>query len=334
MPEQSKNDSNNKPSLARRLIPSKTRLKSPLFIAAALVVIAGLGFVGYKVTQKDPNKLGKVGDHIVTKNEIQDTLKAGQQAGFYPESEDQIRTLAMNYWLYLLIAKEYNIQVGDQEAIDGLKTRITTIKAKPSLDINNQYVRYLAYTNVLESKLGDIINTPRSGAYVLAHFSQNLVQATPELKALSKEKYDALLAADKKYATDFINNVSAKLKGGTMTFDQAIELEKNDPKIGQKILPTFVHSSKFGKAESTTGGAQEVSKISDIQSKIESLKAGETSDPFVIKVQTTADQDSSKVDGIWVIVKVDTDNAAGPQFDTINAALQHFKQKYGYEVYN
>jgi hypothetical protein len=336
MPEQRENNPESKTSLIKRLVPSSKKTKTVLLLVLGLLIIATLGFVAYRL--KDPknnsNNVGKVGDHVVTKSEVNDTANALKETGFAPESEEQIRGLVMNYWLYNLIAKDYDIKVTDQEALDYLKSQTANIKPTPNLDINNQYVRYRAYTNIFQSRLAKVINTPRSGAYVLAHFDQNIVQSTPQLKALSKEKYEALLAADKKYATDFINSISAKLKSGSITFDQAMELEKNDPKIGQKALPTSAHSSVFGKSEDVGNSAQDISATPEIYDKIKNTKPGETSEPFVIKVQTGANLDSPTVDGIWVLVKVDADNSKGQQFDNINAALQHFKQKYGYEKYN
>lgn len=340
MPEQSENISDNKKSLVKRLVPSGKKTKVVLLAIAGLVVLGGVGFLGYKQLNKDPkdnpNNLGKVGDHIITKAEVQDTLNAQKETGLYEESENQIRSLVMNYWLYQLAAKEYGVQVNDQEAVDYIKNQTTNVKPAPVLEINNQYVRYRAYVGLWQARLTTIISTPRSGAYVLAHFDQNIVQATPQLKALSKEKYDALLAADKKYATDFINGVSDKLKAGSINFDQAMELEKNDPKIGVKALPTAAHSSAFGKTNQSvaTDGANDLSKSPQIEDKIKSMKSGETSAPFVIKVQTGANLDSPMVDGIWVIVKLDADGSAGQQFDNLNAALQYIKQKYGYEIYN
>lgn len=293
-----------------------------------------LGFLGSIF--RDKNIVAKVGVHNITKQEVQKTVEDVPKAGFYPESQETMRKLIMDYWLYTLIAKEYGIEVSDQEALDYLKVQVSSIKPSPSLDINNSYVRYRAYKDYLQFKLVTVINSPQSGSYILAHFDQNLARDTLKLKALTNDQYQAVLKADRAYATDFINTVYTKLKTGTITFEQGMELQLNDKVIGSKALSTATQSMNFGQSNpnSSTGSVSPISGNPQLQAKIRQLKAGEMSEPFIIKAQAGPEESADLVDILWVIIKVDTVNSKGPSFDNPDAAIQNFKDKYGYEVFN
>lgn len=335
MPEQTDINPENKPTAKkRRRLPRITR-KGAVIAGVGLVIIAALVFAGSKIIEKDPNHLGKVGDHIVTKDEVQALEQGVGQAGFYPEDEEQLLTLAMNYHFYTTLAKEYELEVSEEEALNHLKARISHIKPSPNLDMGNQYVKYRAYGDILSTKLPLLMQSQHSGRFIVAHFDKNFDKSLSKLRDLTEEQHEALMAQDRQYATDFINKAYADIKSGKITFDQAMARQRKDPKLGEKALPTSYHSEAFNKPnEDAVYRGVTITNNPEIYEKIKGLNAGDMTEPFILKAQQNAAPDAPLVESSWMIVRIDKTNGTnGLQFGSSLEGLQHFKQKLGYEIY-
>lgn len=321
----------NKPPKSRRL----------LWVILSVVLVLGVfGLVLYQTGVlpkyfRSKDVVARVGNHYITKQEVQKTSEDAVKAGFYPESDKTIRNLIMDYWIYSLAAKEYNINVSDSEAVDYFRKTLQPGPLKDASTYNNSYVRYRAYATILQSKIFERATSTGKGSFVIGHFDQNLLRNTPALKALSNEQYDALLASDKKYATDFINDIYNKLKSGKIDMNKAMQLEIDDSKIGAKALPNLGHSSIFGDPVSMPGNTAGylAGSNKEFKQKIAKLKPGELSEPFTMEVQLGPNESSAKVDGYWLVVKVDEFYDKGPKFDSANQTIEYFKKKYGYEIY-
>lgn len=321
--------------------PKKRKKLYWLTFAVLIIALAVGGFLLYRsdiITKTFRNKdiIARVGSNNITKQEVQKVRDDMLRAGFYIESEDKIRDLIMNYWLLILASREYQLDISDKEVLSYLQSSLSGSPQKINFDINNSYIKYKGYFDLLQNRLTNIVSNYGSGAYVIAHFDQNMVRNTTQLKSLSDEQYKQLLDDDRKYATDFINKTFNELKTGKITFEQAMQIQIDDPKIGKKALNTAPQSSKFGSMSELGPGMKTSNFDSDPQfrQKIDNLKPGEFSEPFMMQVMLGANENSPKADGIWIIAKIDSINSKGPKFDTLNAAIQFFKQKYGYEVYN
>lgn len=321
--------------------PKKSRKLLWIILAVVVAVLAVGGLLLYRTGVisgifRSKDIVARVGTHNITKQEVQKTSEDAIKAGFRVEKQTEIRDLIMNYWLSTLAAQEYDLKVSDNEAIDYFKLINPPKESYLSYDINNSYVRYRAYSSILQSKIADIIANPGTGTYVIAHFEQNLLRDTPELKALTDAQYNALVAADKKYATDFINDIYSQLKSGKIDMNKAMQIEIDNPVIGKKPLPTSVHSSSFGQLSKSAGGVPSytIATSQQFKEKTKNLKAGELSEPFIMQLPIGFKEDGQKVDAYWLIVKMDKDNSKGPKFGSTNEAIEYFKKKYGYEIYN
>lgn len=303
-----------------------------LAMATLFVVLWVTGVLGNIFRSKDV--LGSVGGRNITKQDVEKTSREMTEAGFFEEEQSQTLGLIMDYWLYTLAAKKYGIEVNDRVALDYLKSELAGSGLGENLDMNNNYVRYRAYRDYLRDEFTTLIESPQKGAYILAHYDQNFGQATPELKALSKAQYDALLKADRDYATNFINDVYAKLKAGSITFEQGMQMQLQDKVIGENALPTAIQSQAFGVKQASNGEyVDPISGNPQVKSQIEKLKAGEISEPFILKVPPGMVPTNDLVDGIWMIVKVDSINSKLPKFDSLAAAWASFKKDYKYVIY-
>lgn len=316
--------------------PKKSRKLLWIILALIIIAVSIGGFFLYRTGSV--NKLlrgdvvARVGNHNITKQEVQQVKAAELAAGFYGDSDETIKKLIMDYWLYSMAAEEYGIKPNDTEALENLKNKTDFIKLSSDQAINNSYVKYRAYKDYYQKQLTTILNSPQKGAYIIAHFDQNFGRDTTALKALSDQQYQDLLKVDRDYATNFINDVYAKIKSGQITFEEGMKMQLDNKIIGKVAMSTAVMSAKFGQPSNIPGGQESIVKNSQIQAKVNELQAGGISEPFIVKVPAVFTQPNNLVDGFWVIVKVDSTNS-GPKFDSVNAALQHFKQKYGYEEF-
>lgn len=336
MPEQTDIDPENKPSPGKRRRLPKISRRGVVVTGVIIIAVVVLAFAGSKIVERDPNHLGKVGDHIVTKDEVRALEEGVRQAGFYPETQEQLLNLAMGYHLDTQVAKEYELEVSEEEALNNLKARTSHIKPAPHLAMENQYVKYRAYRDILSAKLPLLMQSQQSGRFIVANFDKNFDKSLNSVKSLTEEEHKAIMKQDKDYATDFINKLYKDIKSSKITFDQAMERERKDPKLGEKAISASFHSDSFNKQKDNK--TIQVSSITitgnpEIYEKIKDLKAGEMSEPFYFKSQSGPAEGSPRVDSAWMIVIVDEVHNTGPQFDNVLEAQQYFKQKYGYELY-
>ncbi len=91
----------------------------------------------------------------------------------------------------------------------------------------------------------------------------------------------AAMAADKEYALSFITNLYNQIKAGKITFDQAMQMEQNDPTVGEQAYPSLYHSQAFDGTRSQVGPLA----ASSITSKVNSIKPGQLTAPFVVQAQ-------------------------------------------------
>ncbi len=151
----------------------------------------------------------------------------------------------------------------------------------------------------------------------------------PEDKAHNPDLGNAeAIARDKKYAEDFITNLYNKVTSGQITFEQAMNMERKDPRVGLKAYPELEHSDSFD----TTFRSRDVINSPSIREKISSIKAGEITEPFVVRVNNSLADSSSTAESYFLVVRMDETSGSytGMDFDQY---LNEAKQRLGYAIY-
>lgn len=182
------------------------------------------------------------------------------------------------------------------------------------------------------TKLGDKNEGIYKGKALIANFSRYIPYPSPLLekeKALNPKIGDsAAIAADKAYAKAFITNLYNQIKSGKISFDQAIQMEHNDPQVGVKAYPSLAHSGTFN------GRISQDSLISadSIRQKIANMKPGETTKPFAV-VSGGSEPLAGDPTGETYFLVVKMDQVSGGHGKTsFDQELQQAKKKLGYKV--
>lgn len=294
---------------------SKKRVLLSLFVVVIIAVAAGL------IISKPnfgPKVYAQVGDHKIYKKDIQ-SVKANNKS---VSDHDAAAVLADKY-LSQAMAQKQQLTVSQSDiAAAGCPSQ----KANPygyQICVNQVYFTELANKNAGAYK----------GKYIMASFSR-YVPYQSSLLAEQKQFNPKLgdptaIAADKAYAKAFITGLYNQIKAGTISFDQAIQMEHNDPVLGEQASPyqNQPHSGTFD------GPLSQYNAFSapSLKPKLASMKPGETTKPFVVRVSDSASDPSSTAESYFMIVRLDKVSGGHSKVD-FPQALQQAKQKLGYKV--
>lgn len=303
----------------------KNRLKNKKTISIGVIVIAVIIAGGWFVL----DRMGKIGNgqkvyaeaagHKVYKSEIDDLI--GKNKGI---SEHQAAQVLADKYLTEALAKERGITVTDNDLTaqfgkDVLKQK-TTNKYLYQSNLNQEYFIKLVANN----------NGVYKGKYLVANFSRH-IQVYPTLP--EDKMQDPLLgnadavAKDKQYAQDFITNLYNQITSGKITFDQAIQIEHNDPRVGLKAYPSLTHSGSFDTSYTPLG----VLNAPSIREKINSIKAGETTKPFAVSVSVSLKNPNKTADSYFLVIHMDQTSGSYTGMD-FSQYLDQAKKRLNYQV--
>lgn len=291
--------------------------KKPLYVVAGIVtllIIGGWLIIGLKIGQK---VYAEAAGHKIYKNEI-DAIKKGNT----DVSDKAAATVLADKYLSEALGKERGVTVGDQDMIAEYGPDVVKQKDLP-------YAWQSQRNNLFFIKLNQANQGTYSGKLLMANFSRNVAFDTPSLAEKKAKNPDlgnpAAIAADKKYAKDFITKLYNQLKAGQITWDQAIATEHADPVVGEAAYSTQTHSRSFSGPLSN----EAILNASSVKKKIEALKPGELMKPTTVKATTNLETGDS-AETIWLVVQMDK-SKSGPGGD-FQEYLAQAKKRLGYKI--
>lgn len=283
---------------------SSTRQKI-VWGAFALIFIVGV----FMLLSPKGTVYGRVNGHTVDQGAVKSFL--GSAKGI---SDRQAAQILLDKYLTEAIGADLKVTVSSQEVTDAYE-------ALPREDqVNKTVVQQSLRNKIFYSKLQPIAVGHFKGAFIIAHFDQN----SAGLRSVGDP---TKAASDKQYATDLIKSLSAKVKSGT-SFDDAIKTEQSDPNLGTVALPTATHSGAFDTSDPDIE-RNSVVKTEDVGMALSKLKAGQVSEPFIVR--QTATPGGQRTELYWVIVKLD--EAKDTPYKSFGDFLDKAKVKYGYKEY-
>jgi len=292
-------------------------------IVYALIAIAILvgGFIVLKHELHIGEKVyAQAGGHKIYQQDVENLI--GNNKGI--NKHDAARVLADKYLIKAMVkGKDITVTEKDLVAQYGNATK----QQKSS----NKYI-YQNKENQLYLQKIQVYNYGiYKGKYLIGNFSRHVEfqPVLPEDKIhdpnLGKP---AAIAKDKAYAQDFLTQLYDQIKSGKITFDQAIQKERNNPKIGVKAYPSLPHSGPF---DTSSGPNYAVLKPTSTRQKINDIKEGEITAPFVVRVGNSLEGNSTAESYFLV---VDMEKSSHSYTDIyFTQYLEQAKQKFGYKVY-
>ncbi len=211
----------------------------------------------------------------------------------------------------IVISKEEQegkeLQLGGTE---GLKDSCTKLEAKVTL---------------LREKLSQTRKKFREGKLIVINFDK--YYPFFEGNSGNSEK----LLEDKTYAEKLAKEISNKIKTNKLSFEQAIEEVRNDPKVGSKSpYATSPQSGSF----TATDYLERIGLLnsSDVRKKIDQVSVGQVSEPFINQANLSANPEETKlVDARYLIVKVER---VGEGFSgSVEQLLEQTRKEYGAKIY-
>jgi hypothetical protein len=299
--------------------------KRKLLGLGAIVIIALISFIGWtflddKLTD-DKKVYAEAAGHKVYEEEIRDFL--GENV-FRISDHDAAQVLADKY-LTEALAEELGITVDDNElAAQYGKKEVKKQKT------NNKY----AYQNKLNQVYFDKLQAYNRGVYkgkaLVTHFSRFVPYESPLLyedkQIEPKIGNKAAIAKDKKHAEDLINRLYDDINSGKISFEEAAQIERKDPLVGEKAYPTLSHSGPFD----TTFDTRTFLNNKSIRDQIGELKTGELTKPVAIKVVNSMNGDSLAESYFLSVLLDEVSGGGNKDFATY---LDEAKKRLGYGVY-
>jgi len=145
-----------------------------------------------------------------------------------------------------------------------------------------------------------------------------------------KQNLAELQKKEREYADNLVKSIYDDLKAKKLTFEQALEKVQKDPNVGlESVYGAAIQSGPFLAVDYIE--KRGLLRFDDVRGKIDALKEGEFSEPFVQKVDTSLEEGNPRLaDSRWIIAKVDKIGEGGEKADDI---ISKTRQKYGVRIY-
>lgn len=280
-----------------------------------LVLLNGGLHIGQKVYAQSAG-------HKIYKKDVQKIIGNNKNI-----SDHQAATVLADKYLVEAMAKEQGVTVTQEDIEYMYGPSITEQK------INNSYAYQNKVNQLYFTKLAAYNTGLYKGQLLVTNFSRNIPYQSPLLEQKKAANPNignpAAIAADKKYAEDLINTLYQQVKEGKITFEQAAQIEQNDPAVGEKAYPTLPHSGAFDTLSKSRRNG--LIQTDSIRQKINDIKPGQTSKPFVVSVANSINDDSM-AESYFLVVKIDS-SAGGNSGMSFEQEIAQAKQKLDYKVY-
>lgn len=290
---------------------SQARRGTILIVAAILLLI--IGFVVYRV-EVAHKVLAQAAGHKIYKQDVDNLIGNNKHV-----SEHDAATVLANKYLTQAMAKEQGVTVTDEDLVATYGPVINTLKK------NNQYSYQLQVNQLYFDKLQTYNQGIYKGYLLVAHFSRNIVLQPDASGDTNTDQ--AAVAADKKYAQDFITNLYNQIKAGKITWDQAAQMQQADPILGLRMYGTLSQSGPFD----TSRAPVSLFTPPSAQQQLRNIKPGQISKPFVVKVTNTVGNKNQSFESYFLVVKMDS-SSGGQSSANFQQELQQAKKQFGYKV--
>ncbi len=292
----------------------KNKKKLLIFLLFALIIAIGWGLIGGNI-HIGKKVYAQAAGHKIYKKDVQD-IKGGKKS----ISDHDAATVLADKYLAQAMAKENNVTVSQNDISEAGCPNQKTSPYGYQNCVNQVY-----FTKLTENNEGVY-----KGKLLVANFSRYLPYQSPllaEQKMLNPNiGNQADIAADKAYAQSFITNLYNQIQAHKITFDQAIEVEHNDPVVGEPAYPAQSHSGPFD------GRISQVNLLAanSIRQKVIHIKPGQTTKPFAVPVSASS-TDNSMQDSYFLVVEMDQ-ISGGHGTTSFQQELQQAQKKLGYKV--
>lgn len=301
---------------------SHSRKKTALTALAALVVAAAVAWFLVGVQHLGQKVYAQAAGHKIYKKEIQSFIGNVHGVTYH----NAAKVLADKY-LTEAMAKQQGIVITNKDILNAYGAGINIQKNK------NKYSYQLQVNQLYFNRLQAYNQGYYKGRLLVAHFSRYIAYQSPLLKEQKAQDHNvgnpAVIAQDKKYAQGFINGLYEQIRSGGMTFDQAIKTEHNNPKVGDRAYPTLTHSGSFD-TSSPYVRQNGLIQASSIQKQIHSIKPGQISKPFVVRVSNSIDG-TATAESYFLVVKMDS-SRGGNNGMSFAQELERAEKRLGYKV--
>lgn len=288
-----------------------------LIVAAIVLFISNPLHIGQKV-------YAEAAGHKIYKKDIQSLqLVNGQTKNV---TDHQAATVLADKYLTEAMAKQQGVAITHADIVaaygNGIDKQKTTDPYGYQNLVNQLYLTKLDHHNA----------GVYTGKLLVANFSRYVPYQSGLLPQQEKETpllgNPAAIAKDKQYAQTFITNLYDQIKAGKITFDQAIQMEHNDPMVGEKsYYSTQQHSGSFN------GPLNQIGLLAarSIRGTVTGMKPGQLSKPFVVRVTNSSTDQNSTAESYFLVVRMDK-TSGGESNITFQQELAQAKEHFGYRV--
>ncbi len=295
--------------------------KKPFVAMLAILVLAtGWAVIEHKTSNSNPNLYAEAAGHKIYKKDVQGLIGNNKDI-----SKQRATEVLADKYLTEALAKEREITVTDQD----IQAQYGSGADLKQLKKDSPYSYQAQVNSAYFDKLRDQVNGIYKG-YVLVTQFNRYIPARPVdpgyKKAIPQMGDPKAIAADKKYAENLINSLYNRIKAGEITWEQAAQIEKQDPVVGTKPYPALSHSGPFD----TSKDAQPLFTAPGVQKTINGLKAGQTSKPFVVSVYSAGTGKTN--DSYFLVVRMDS-RSGGSDTGDFSQYLTQAKKRLGYHIY-
>lgn len=296
--------------------------KRKLLALGAILIVALAGFAVWslfndKLSDKG-NLYAQAAGHKIYEKDLRNLL-GDNNLGV---SDSEAATVLADKYLLESLAKEQGIAVSDEE--------LTTEYGKDVLKQKDE--NKFAYQNKLNELYFTKLAADNRGVYkgkmLVTHFSRFVPFEPMDKPRGSLIGNPKAIARDKKYAKDLIDRLHSDIRSGKITFDEAMKIERNDHVVGLKGYPTLSHSGTFDNSSTTDG----LIKLPSVQEEIRNISPGEMSEPFVVRVGNSLENDST-AESYFLLIQLGEAFGGNKANIDFGQYLDEAKKRLEYEVY-
>ena len=305
----------------RPRLPSVSKKRFFSLLLVIFIVVGGFFLILHLI--KGPKVYAEVAGHKIYKQDIE-TMQVvnGKKTGI---TDKQAATVLADKYLSEAMVEQQGIKVTQADVVSAYGKTIIDQKKSDPYGYQN-LVNQLYFTELIDHNVGTY-----QGKLLVANFSRYVPYQSallPKQKAETPQLGNAAaIEQDKQYAETFITNLYNQIKSKQITFDQAIQEEHDDPVVGKEAYVTQQHSGSF----SGTLGQIGLLSARSIRSKLSAMKAGQLSEPFVVRVSNSSTDSSSTAESYFLVVQMDK-VSGGSSGMTFEQQLAQSKKSLGYKI--
>ena len=303
-------------------------VKTTVLLGVAVLVVAVGAIVAVIVHplagNKAPITYGSMDGYAVNKADV-DRLSQS----YYAVTPTEIAQTLLDNHLYGLMAKALNITIAPADVQAGIGA--TAAEPHP---YGEAYLTLAITNNLYKKQLTEKLTPSFAGRFAYFNFNQNIFvdggSVDENFAKLTQAQQKATVAVDQNYALQLANQIYGKLQDKSITFDQAMQLERTDPHLGVGPLPTLLQSAKFDTAtEVATSYGLTTQK--QLMSAIRSTPVGSYTKVLTGTIPTAATENSPRTPGFYVIFEVDQVISPDNKYGSFDHMLTDFKKHNNYQ---